>query len=60
VGEKTKSEYENKSIVRSCDSRSKVILILSLCRLLKVFTKCDMNICCVAVPNCLENCLFHF
>jgi hypothetical protein len=55
-----KSEHNNKSVVRSHGSSSKVILIHSLRRLLKVFKKYGINICYVAVPNCLENCLFHF
>lgn len=49
----------NKSVVRPCGSCSMVMLIVSWCRLMKAFKKSGMDICCVAVTNCLENCLFH-
>jgi len=49
----------NKSVVRPCGSCSVVMLIVSWCRLMKAFEKSGMDICCVAVTNCLENCLFR-
>lgn len=49
----------NKSVVRPCGSCSMVMLIVSWCRLLKAFEKSSVDICCVAVSNYLENCLFH-
>lgn len=49
----------NKSVVRLCGSCSMVMLIVSWCRLLKAFEKSSVDICCFAVSNCLENCLFH-
>lgn len=49
----------NKSVVRPCGSCSVVMLIVSWCRLMKAFEKSGIYICCVAVTNCLENCLFH-
>lgn len=49
----------NKSVLRHCGSCGIVMLIISWWRLLKAFEKSGMDICCVAVSNCLENCLFH-
>lgn len=45
----------NKSVVKPYGSHSTGMFIVSWCILMKAFEKSGMDICCVAVTNCLEN-----
>jgi hypothetical protein len=59
AGEEEEIADVNKSVVKPYGLHSTVMLIVSWCILMKVFEKSGMDICCVAVTNCLENYLSY-